>query len=158
MERTLVILKPDAVNRGLLGEIIARFENKGLKIVGLKMKHLADAELAEHYAHHKEKAFYPALRDFMKHSPSLLICLEGNGVVDAVRSLCGPTHGLEAAPGTIRGDFSMSIQQNIVHASETPVIATQEVNRFFENGELFDYPRIDMEMIYSVEERDQKTS
>lgn len=154
MERTLVILKPDAVNRGLLGEIIARFENKGIKIVGMKMRHLRDAELEEHYAHHKNKPFYPALRDFMKYSPSLVICLEGAGAVNAVRSLCGPTHGLEAAPGTIRGDFSMSIQQNIAHASETIEIAEQEIKRFFEPHELFDYPRIDMEMVYSVEERD----
>ncbi len=153
MQRTLVIIKPDAINRSLTGEILARFENKGLKIVGMKMKHLEDQELEEHYSHIKDKPFFPALRDFMKHSPSLVICLEGNGVVDAVRLMCGPTHGLQAAPGTIRGDFSMSIQQNVVHASESNEAAEEEVARFFKKEELFDYPRIDAEMIYSVEER-----
>lgn len=153
MQRTLIIIKPDAINRGLAGEILSRFEQKGLKIVGMKMKHLQDAELEEHYAHHKDKPFFPALRDFMKHSPSLILCLEGNGVVDAVRLICGPTHGLEAAPGTIRGDYSMSIQQNIVHASENEEVAEAEIKRFFKPEELFDYPRIDMEMVYSVEER-----
>lgn len=153
MDRTLIIIKPDAINRGLAGEILQRFENKGLKIVGMKMKHLEDAELEEHYSHHKDKPFFPALRDFMKHSPSLILCLEGNGVIEAVRLLCGPTHGLQAAPGTIRGDFSMSIQQNIVHASEDAEAAQAEIKRFFKAEELFDYPRIDMEMVYSVEER-----
>lgn len=153
MQRTLVIIKPDAINRGLAGEILARFEDKGLKIVGMKMKHLEDAELEEHYSHLKDKPFFPALRDFMKHSPSLVLCLEGNGVVDAVRLMCGPTHGLQAAPGTIRGDYSMSIQQNVVHASEDEAAAETEVKRFFTASELFDYPRIDMEMVYSVEER-----
>ncbi len=153
MQRTLVIIKPDAVNRGLAGEIIARFEDKGLKIVGMKMKHLEDAELEEHYSHLKDKPFFPALRNFMKHSPSLVVCLEGTGVVDAVRLMCGPTHGLQAAPGTIRGDYSMSIQQNVVHASESDEAAVQEVKRFFKDDELFDYPRMDMEMIYSEEER-----
>jgi nucleoside-diphosphate kinase len=89
----------------------------------------------------------------MKHSPSLVICLEGNGVVDAVRLMCGPTHGLQAAPGTIRGDYSMSIQQNVVHASESDEAAKEEVARFFKDGELFDYVRMDMDMIYSLEER-----
>lgn len=153
MQRTLVIIKPDAINRGLAGMIIRRFEDKGLKIVGCKMEHLQDKELEEHYAHHVNKPFFPALRDFMKHSPSLILCLEGNGVVDAIRLMAGPTHGLQAAPGTIRGDYSMSIQQNIVHASETVEDAEKEVRRFFKEDELFDYPRIDMEMVYSVEER-----
>lgn len=153
MQRTLIIVKPDAVNRGLAGEIISRFENKGLKIVGAKMRYLEDKELEEHYSHIKDKPFFPVLRDFMKHSPSLLMVLEGNGVVDAVRLMCGPTHGLQAAPGTIRGDFSMSIQQNVVHASESDEAAAEEIKRFFKAEELFDYPRIDMEMIYSIEER-----
>lgn len=153
MQRTLVIIKPDAINRGIAGEIMNRFERKGLKIVGMKMKHLEDAELKEHYSHIADKPFYPALRDFMKYSPSLVICLEGNGVIDAVRLMCGPTHGLQASPGTIRGDFSMSIQQNVVHSSESDEAAEAEVKRFFKEDELFNYPRIDMEMVYSEEER-----
>lgn len=153
MERTLVIIKPDAINRNLIGQIIERFERKGLKIVGCKMKHLEDSELAKHYAHLVDKKFYPALRDFMKHSPSLVLCLEGRGVVDAVRAMAGPTFGLEANPGTIRGDFSMSIQQNIVHASESLEAAHDEIKHLFSESELFDYPRLDMEMVYSHEER-----
>lgn len=153
MQKTLIIIKPDAINRGLAGQILSRFERKGLKVVGMKMRYLEDAELEEHYAHLKDKPFFPMLRDFMKHSPSLLVALEGNGVVDAVRLMCGPTHGLQAAPGTIRGDYSMSIQQNIVHASESDEAAEAEIKRFFKPEELFDYPRIDMEMVYSVEER-----
>ncbi len=153
MERTLIIIKPDAINRGLVGDIISRFEHKGLKIVGMKMRYLEDTELEEHYAHLKDKPFFPVLRDFMKHSPTLLMCLEGRGVVDAVRLMCGPTYGLQAAPGTIRGDYSMSIQQNIVHASEDVAAAEVEVKRFFKDDELFDYPRMDMEMVYSVDER-----
>lgn len=153
MQRTLIIIKPDAINRGIAGEILNRFERKGLKIVGMKMKHLVDQELEEHYSHIKDKPFFPALRDFMKHSPSLLCVLEGNGVVDAVRLMCGPTHGLQAGPGTIRGDFSMSIQQNVVHASESDEHAEAEVKHFFKADELFDYDRIDMGMIYSEEER-----
>lgn len=153
MERTLVIIKPDAINRALAGEILARFEDKGLKIVGMKMKLLEDKELEEHYSHIADKPFFPALRDFMKHCPSLVLCLEGNGVVDALRLMCGPTHGLQAAPGTLRGDYSMSIQQNVVHASESKEAAESEIKRFFEPSELFEYPRIDMEMVYSIEER-----
>lgn len=153
MDRTLIIIKPDAINRSLAGQIISRFENKGLKVVGLKMRYLEDEELAEHYSHLKDKPFFPALRDFMKHSPSMLLVLEGAGVVDAVRLMCGPTHGLQANPGTIRGDYSMSIQQNIVHASESDDMAAEEIKRFFTPSELFDYERMDMSMVYSAEER-----
>lgn len=154
MERTLIIIKPDAVNRGLTGEIITRFEKKGLKIVGCKMKYLKDEELSEHYAHHKDKPFFKDLVDFMKHGPSILLVLEGIKAVDVVRLLAGSTYGIEAAPGTIRGDFSMSRSNTIVHASDSPENAVTEINRFFKEDDMFEWDKIDFTEVYSVEERD----
>ena len=152
-ERTLVIVKPDAINRGLTGEIVKRFEQKGLKIVACKMKHLQDEELAEHYAHHKDKPFFKDLVDFMKHSPTILMILEGVKAVDAVRFLAGSTYGVEAAPGTIRGDFSMSRSNTIIHASDSPESAEAEIKRFFTESEIFEYEKLDWVEVYSSEER-----
>ena|SRR3989344_1184661 len=152
-ERTLIIVKPDGVNRCMVGEIIHRFERKGLKIVGMKMAHLDEEILGEHYAHHKDKPFYRSLVKFMMHAPSLLMVLEGNHVVDVVRKMAGETHGAKALPGTIRGDYSLSQQANIVHASDSVETAKKEIKRFFRDNELFDYDRIDTEMIYAEEER-----
>ncbi len=153
LERTLVIIKPDAVNRGLVGEIIHRFERKGLDIVGIKMKYLQDKELKEHYAHHKGKPFFKNLVDFMKHAPSILMVVEGVGAIEAVRFLAGSTYGLEADPGTIRGDFSMSKSNNIVHASDSVENAQVEIKRFFNKDEIFTYKRIDWQEVYSLEEQ-----
>ena len=141
MERVLVIIKPDAVNRNLVGEIITRFEQKGLLITGMKMKHLTDEELGEHYAHHKDKPFFRELVDFMKHSPSILMVLEGVKAVDAVRLMTGVTYGIEATPGTIRGDFSMSLSHTIVHASDSPENAEKEIAIFFKPEEIVSYTR-----------------
>ena len=152
-ERTLIIIKPDAVNRTIIGDIIHRFELKGFKIIGMKMTHLTPKLLKEHYAHHATKSFYPRLEKFMSQCPTVLMVLEGNGVVEAVRVMCGPTHGLKALPGTIRGDYSLSMQNNIVHTSDDVEAAKQEIARFFKPEELFDYNRIDTEMLYSEEER-----
>ncbi len=152
LERTLVIIKPDAVNRGLIGEIIHRFERKGLKIIGLKMVHLKDKELEEHYAHHRGKPFFKHLVEFMKLSPTVLMVLEGNEAISVVRKMAGPTFGVEAPPGTIRGDFSMSISHNIVHASDSPQTAKEEIKRFFKKSELFPYERIDWSILYSEED------
>ncbi|PIN85925.1 nucleoside-diphosphate kinase [Candidatus Woesearchaeota archaeon CG10_big_fil_rev_8_21_14_0_10_44_13] len=152
-ERTLVILKPDAVNRTIVGEIIHRFEAKGLKITGMKMTHLDEDILGEHYSHHKGKPFYKGLVKFMMHCPSLLVVLEGNHAVDVVRKLAGETHGAKAAPGTIRGDYSLSNQCNALHASDSIESAKIEIKRFFRDNELFDYSRIDTEMIYAEDER-----
>lgn len=152
-ERTLIIIKPDAVNRTIVGEIIHRFEAKGLKIAGMKMAHLDEKTLGEHYSHHKGKPFYKELIKFMMHTPSLLMVLEGNKVVDIARKMSGPTHGAEALPGTIRGDYSLSQQCNVIHASDSVEIAKKEIKRFFDDDEVFDYERIDTEMIYSAEER-----
>lgn len=154
MERTLVIIKPDAVNRGLTGKIISRFEKKGLEIIAMKMKRLVDEELEEHYAHHKNKPFFKDLVAFMKHSPSILMVLEGTRAVDAVRFLVGSTYGIEASPGTIRGDYSMSRSNTIVHASDSVENAEIEIKRFFAEGEITDYKRIDWAEVYAVDERE----
>lgn len=151
-EQTLIIIKPDALNRTVVGEIIHRFERKGLKIVGMKMTHLTEDVLEEHYSHLKDKPFYPILMKFMQAAPSLLMILEGNNVVEVVRKMAGPTHGAEADAGTIRGDYSLSNQNNVVHASDSVENAEKEIKRFFKPEEIFDYKRIDTEMIYSEQE------
>lgn len=139
MERTLVLLKPDAVQRGLLGEIIARFECKGLKIAGMKMSAVSDETWNEHYSHLAHLPFFGDIKAFMMRTPVVAICLEGNNAVSVVRLMCGPTKSWEAAPGTIRGDYGLSIQANLVHASDSVETAANEVPRFFKEDELYDY-------------------
>lgn len=153
MEKTVVLFKPDAINRGVVGEIIERFENKGLKIAGTKMMHLNDAIIDEHYSHLIGKPFYPAYKEFMKTAPVLAMVLEGNNAVAVVRTMAGPTAGPEAAPGTIRGDYSMSQGYNIIHASDSPETAEKELKRFFSDEEVFDYKKVDWEVIYAEDER-----
>jgi len=152
-ERTLIILKPDSVNRALSGRLIARFEEKGLKIVGMKMEHLKPYKLKEHYAHHKDKGFYEELIKFMSSIPSILVVLEGKEVVDVVRKMVGSTLGREADPGTIRGDFSVSNQQNLVHASATVEEAKAEIKRFFDEKELYNYTKMNFDWIYNQSEK-----
>lgn len=152
-EKTLVILKPDALQRNLLGEIIARFERKGLKIVGMKMMELDDVVLTEHYIHHKDRPFFKKLKDFMMQSPCVVVCLEGMESVKVVRDLCGPTLGRVAPAGTIRGDFSMSIQANIIHSSDSLETAKEEVKRFFKENEIHEYKKADTNLVYIEEER-----
>ncbi len=153
MERTLIILKPDAVNRGLVGEVIHRFERKGIKIAAMKMEHLTDKALEEHYAHLASKPFFPSIKNFMKSAPSVLIVLEGRRVVDVVRKMAGVTEGVDAEPGTIRGDFSLSIQNTIIHASDSVEAAPKEIKRFFKESELLEYTKIDLDMVYSGAEK-----
>src|SRR5579859_4666181 len=131
VERSLVLLKPDAVQRGLLGTIISRLENKGLKLVGVKMMQLDEAILANHYSHLTDKPFYPDIAAFMRLTPVVAICAEGLDCVDTLRRVCGITKAREADPGTIRGDLAMSIQANLIHASDSVESAEQEVERFF---------------------------
>lgn len=152
-EKTLVIIKPDALQRNLLGKIIGRFEQKGLKIVGMKMMQLDDVLLDEHYSHHKDKPFFESLKKFMKNSPVVVMVLEGLEAVKIARMICGATSGRQADMGTIRGDFSMSTQANIVHASDSIETAEKEIWRFFNSDEIFDYQKIDFEHIYGEEER-----
>lgn len=153
IEKTLVIVKPDGVNRSLVGEIISRFERKGLKIVALKMLRLSDEILDEHYSHHVGKPFYPGIKAFMQHSPAVLMILEGLDAVNVVRSLAGETHGAKAIPGTIRGDLSLSVQSNVVHASDSSENAAKEIKRFFGDKEIFSYTRIDSEILYANDEK-----
>ncbi len=148
-EKTLIIIKPDAVQRNLIGEIISRIERKGLKIIGMKMMSIGDAILEEHYAHIKDKPFFPGIRDFMKSSPVIVMAVEGINSVSALRLLVGPTKAWEATAGTIRGDFSLSTQSNIVHASDTVENGEIEVSRFFDESELFIYSKIDTDFIYA---------
>lgn len=153
MRRTLVILKPDAVNRSLVGRIITRFEEKGLKVVGMKMEHMNILKLNEHYAHHVGKPFYAEIVKYMSSIPCILMVIEGKDVVNVVRKLAGETNGRNAPPGTIRGDFSMSIQSNLIHASENDEVAKYEIKRFFKDGELFDYEKMDFNWIYAESEK-----
>ena len=139
METTLVLLKPGCVQRQLIGEVINRFERRGLRISGMKMMQLSDEILREHYAHLVEKPFFPALAASMQASPVVAMALTGVEAVKVVRAMAGPTNGREAAPGTIRGDYSVSNQQNIVHASDSVENAAIELRRFFRPEEIFDY-------------------
>ena len=147
MERSLIIIKPDALQRNLIGEIMHRFERKGLKIVGMKMIELDDLKVDEHYAHHKDKPFFGDLKKYMKSSPVIIIALEGPEVIEAVRIIVGSTKGVEADAGTIRGDMAMT-NMNLVHASDSLETAEKEVARFFSEDELFDYKKIDFGMIF----------
>jgi nucleoside-diphosphate kinase len=152
-ERVCIIIKPDALQRNLLGEVIHRFERKGLKIIGMKMMELQDVLLENHYGHHKDKPFFESLKKFMKSAPVIVLALSGFNAVKATRLIVGPTAGYEADAGSIRGDFSISTQANIVHASDTIETGEKEINRFFKPEELFDYKKIDFDFIYGEEER-----
>ncbi len=138
-ERTLVLCKPDAVQRGWVGQIVSRFERKGLKIAGMKMLHVDEALANRHYQEHLEKAFYPQLRDFITSSPVIALVIEGDNAVEIVRTLMGTTNPQNAAPGTIRGDFGIDLTKNLVHGSDSPVSAEREIGLFFDESELHDY-------------------
>jgi len=137
MERTVVLVKPDGVQRGLIGEIIHRFEVKGLKLSALKMVNLTDEILDEWYAHHKEKPFFPALKEFMMSYPIIAMVWEGQEVTSVVRKMIGITQARQAEPGTVRGDFAVSTQMNLIHASESIEAAEKEIGLLFSEGELF---------------------
>jgi nucleoside-diphosphate kinase len=138
-QRTLVLCKPDAVQRGLIGRIISRFEDKGLKIVGLKMLRVDEALAERHYAEHLQKPFYPELRDFVTASPLVAMAIEGVNAVEVVRTLMGVTNPQTAAPGTIRGDFGLDLTKNLVHGSDSRASAERELSLFFSPNELHDY-------------------
>ena len=152
MEKTLVIFKPSAVQRGIVGEVLARFERKGLTIVGMKMMQLTEEILREHYAHLVEKPFFPSIVASMMASPVIVLALEGVDAVKVVRLLTGATNGRDALPGTIRGDFSMSNQCNIVHASSSLEDAAAELKRFFRDDEIIEWTPNDKPFIYSPDE------
>jgi nucleoside-diphosphate kinase len=151
-EKTLIIIKPDTLQRNLLGNVISRFERKGLKIIGMKMISIDDALIVEHYEHHKDKPFFQDLKKFMQSAPVVVMVLEGFSAINAVRLIVGPTSGREADAGSIRGDLSMSKGHNIVHASDSAKNAEIEMYRFFNEDELFDYKKMDFSAIYDEDE------
>src|SRR5258706_5546940 len=153
MEQTVVLVKPDGVQRALIGEIIHRFERKGLKLASIKMISLNDAILDEWYAHHKDKPFFPALKSYMQSYPVVAMLWEGVDVVATIRKMIGITKARDAEPGTIRGDFAMSQQYNLIHASESPEAARKEEAIIFDNTEIFDWEKVDDSHIYASEER-----
>ncbi|MGH7608760.1 MAG: nucleoside-diphosphate kinase [Candidatus Dormibacteria bacterium] len=141
MERTLVLIKPDGVQRGLVGELVARFERRGLHLIGLKLLRV-DRELAErHYAEHHGRSFFDAVIDLITSSPVVAMVWEAPNAVGMVRAMMGPTNPGNAAPGTIRGDFAIDIGQNVIHGSDSPVRAEQEIALFFAEGELVPWTR-----------------
>jgi nucleoside-diphosphate kinase len=148
-ERSLIIIKPDAIQRSIVGEIVTRFERKGLKIIGMKMMYLKDALVEEHYAHIADKPFFPRIKKFMTSAPVVVMAVAGLRAIDSIRIIVGPTKSFEAMGGTIRGDYGLSMQSNVVHASDTKENAEIEIKRFFKDGEVVDYDKVDTQFIFS---------
>ena len=150
MQTTLIILKPDAVQRGLMGRIIARFEDKGLQVVGCKLMQISQDLAATHYEAHKSKPFYAGLVRFMTSSPVLVLALRGNDAIAISRSMMGATFGSKANPGTIRGDFGVSNSFNLIHGSDSPEAAERELKLFFADGGVLDWNRNADQWIYDM--------
>ncbi len=148
LESTFVMVKPDGVQRGLIGEVINRFEEKGLLIVSLKMLKISDDTAAEHYAEHEGKDFYQPLLDYITSGPVVVMAVKGDSVVSMVRKIVGATDPKEAVPGTIRGDFGIDISRNIIHAADSESSAERELGIFFEKDEYLDYKKVDENWIY----------
>lgn len=148
MERTLIILKPDAIQRRLIGRLIQRFEEKGLAVGGMKLMRIP-RELAErHYAPHKGKPFYPGLIDYITSGPVVVMVLQGERCIEIARTMMGKTFGYEAAPGTIRGDFGASRSFNLIHGSDAPESAKSEIALYFQEKELLDYSPSDRAWVF----------
>jgi len=141
LQRTLVLVKPDGVQRGLVGAIVARLERRGLKLIGLKMMRISKEVAARHYAEHQGKPFFDGLITFITSGPVVAMIWEGREAVTVVRSLMGATDPLKASPGTIRGDLALDLGMNLIHGSDSPARAETEIALFFERGELHDYDR-----------------
>jgi len=152
MERTLVIVKPSGVQRGLIGEVTSRFEKRGLKLVALKMSRFTKEKCAEHYSHLVSKPFYPTIEASMMAAPVVLMCWEGIDAVEVVRTMTGSTNGRKAAPGTVRGDLCLSHQENIIHASDSLESAEIELKRFFTEEDYFEYDSPLFSYIYAEDE------
>ncbi len=153
MERTLIILKPDAIQRRLIGRVLQRFEDKGLGIAAMKLMRIPRDLAERHYAPHKGKPFYPGLIDYITAGPVVVLVLQGNRCIDIARTLMGKTFGYEAAPGTIRGDFGASRSYNLVHGSDSPESAAAEIALYFERSELLDYAPAGSEWIYPTDDK-----
>ncbi|MFG0328933.1 MAG: nucleoside-diphosphate kinase [Phycisphaerales bacterium] len=150
METTLIILKPDAVQRGLMGRIISRFEDKGLQVVGARLMMITSELAAKHYESHKGKPFYEGLVRFMTSSPVLVLALRGVGAIAISRKMMGATFGSNADPGTIRGDFGVSNSFNLIHGSDSPEAAERELKLFFPAGEILNWSRANEEWVYDL--------
>ena len=150
METTLIIFKPDAVQRGLMGRILARFEEKGLQVVGCKFMQISQDLAARHYDAHKAKPFYPGLVKFMTSSPVVVVALQGKDAITIARKMMGATFGSKAEPGTIRGDFGVSNSFNLIHGSDSPESATRELALFFKPDELIDWTPAIQPWIYDL--------
>ena len=148
MERTYVMIKPDGVGRGLMGEIISRIERKGLKIVAMKLAVMDESKAKEHYAEHVERPFFKGLVDFITSAPSLSLVIEGRDAIKIMRAINGATKPAEAAPGTIRGDFAMDTGRNIVHASDSAEAAEREIKIHFGGDKILSYKRADDDCLY----------
>ncbi len=154
LERTLVLVKPDGVQRGLIGSILQRFESKGLRIVGLKLRKFPDELIREHYAVHSARPFYASLVRFMTSGPVAAIALEGENAIAVTRNLVGATNGQEAAPGTIRGDYGMSVSYNLVHGSDGPESSAKELSLFFgDDGDLCDWTPTIESWVYDQDDK-----
>lgn len=150
METTLIILKPDAVQRGLMGRILSRFEDKGLQIVGCKLMQISQDLAGRHYEAHQAKPFYPGLVKFMTSSPVLVLAIKGNGAITICRNMMGATFGSKANPGTIRGDFGVSNSFNLIHGSDSPEAAEKELALFFGKGEVLGWSRASETWVYDL--------
>jgi nucleoside-diphosphate kinase len=150
VETTLIILKPDAVQRGLMGKILSRFEDKGLQIVGCKLMQISPQLAETHYEAHKGKPFYAGLVRFMTGAPVLVLAVRGNGAITICRNLMGATFGSKAAPGTIRGDFGVSNSFNLIHGSDSPEAAQRELGLFFKPAEVVEHQRTMDAWIYDM--------
>jgi len=148
MERTLIILKPDTIQRRLVGRVLERFENKGLSLAAMKLMKIPRDLAERHYAPHKGKPFYPGLIDYITSGPVVVLVLQGHRCIEIARTLMGKTFGYEAAPGTIRGDFGASRSYNLVHGSDSPESAATEIALYFGDDELLEYPHASSEWVY----------
>jgi len=152
MEKTLVIIKPCAIRRGLIGEVIQRFERRGLQLSGMKMVQLTEEVLHDHYSHLVEKPYYQRIVESMMMTPVIICCWTGVDAVHIARIMAGPTNGREALPGTIRGDYSVSVQENILHTSDTIENAKIELARFFDGDEIFEFEKLNKNVFYANDE------
>ncbi|MCF6156980.1 MAG: nucleoside-diphosphate kinase [wastewater metagenome] len=154
MEKTLVILKPDAVQRRLLGKIISRFEEKGFQIVGLKMMQISESLARKHYASHEGKDFFEPLIRYTTSAPVIVMVLKGKNSIEIIRKMMGATFGSKAEPGTIRGDYAVSNRFNLIHGSDSPASAEKEIGIFFKEEEVFEYNPIDIPWVYDTSHGD----
>ncbi|WP_181348230.1 nucleoside-diphosphate kinase [Thalassobacillus sp. CUG 92003] len=148
MERTFIMVKPDGVQRNLIGNIVTRFENKGFKMAGAQLMHIPGSLAEEHYGEHKDKPFFGELVEFITSGPVFAMVWEGENVIATARQMMGATNPLEAAPGTIRGDYGLTVGKNVIHGSDAPESAEREINLFFNKDQTVDYTKDDAKWIF----------